>query len=234
MEFRLWIGLWTCLFLFLFVMFNLSFLVKYITRFTEDCFATLVAVIFIIDALKSIYKLKELTMTIGLTKMDANNDSNNLMKLINQTPYASENLSSIVYSRELQLRRAENDSTFYFSAILFLLTFMICMGLKSFLHMPYLTAGIRKFLSDFAVCISIVFASLLDYWMNLNTVKLTLPSVFEVSPDKFRSFNFSRYIYCTKVFFFCLSLLKLVETGLFPSILVATRYKPFSLPFFQQ
>ena len=179
MEFRLWIGMWTCLFLFLFVMFNLSFLVKYITRFTEDCFATLVAVIFIIDALKSIYKLKELTLTIGLAKMDSNNDSNNLVKLINQTPYG--NLSPIAYSRELQLRRAENDSTFYFSAILFMLTFMICMGLKSLLHMPYLTAGIRKFLSDFAVCISIVFSSLLDYWVNLNTLKLSLPSSFAVS-----------------------------------------------------
>lgn len=35
MEFRLWIGLWTALFLTILVAFNLSFLVKYITRFTE-------------------------------------------------------------------------------------------------------------------------------------------------------------------------------------------------------
>jgi hypothetical protein len=38
MEFRLWVGLWTSLFLLLIVMFNLSFLVKYITRFTEGYF----------------------------------------------------------------------------------------------------------------------------------------------------------------------------------------------------
>jgi hypothetical protein len=38
MEFRLWVGLWTSLFLLLVVMFNLSFLVKYITRFTEGYF----------------------------------------------------------------------------------------------------------------------------------------------------------------------------------------------------
>jgi hypothetical protein len=34
------------------LVFNLSFLVKYITRFTEDCFASLVAAIFIYDAIR--------------------------------------------------------------------------------------------------------------------------------------------------------------------------------------
>ena len=52
MEFRLWIGLWIGFFLLIFVAFNLSFLVKYITRFTEDSFASLVAIIFIIDSFK--------------------------------------------------------------------------------------------------------------------------------------------------------------------------------------
>ncbi len=42
MEFRLWVGLWTSLFLLLVVMFNLSFLVKYITRFTEGYFLVLI------------------------------------------------------------------------------------------------------------------------------------------------------------------------------------------------
>ena len=59
MEFRLWVGLWTELFLALICMLNLSFLVKYITRFTEDCFATLVAIIFIIDAIKSTIALRK-------------------------------------------------------------------------------------------------------------------------------------------------------------------------------
>ena len=58
MEFRLWIGLWIGFFLLIFVAFNLSFLVKYITRFTEDSFASLVAIIFIIDSIKYTYKLK--------------------------------------------------------------------------------------------------------------------------------------------------------------------------------
>ena len=55
MEFRLWIGLWTSFILIGFAVFNLSFLVKYITRFTEDCFASLVAIMFILDSIKSVF-----------------------------------------------------------------------------------------------------------------------------------------------------------------------------------
>ncbi|KAL3855467.1 hypothetical protein ACJMK2_014678 [Sinanodonta woodiana] len=50
MPFRLLIGLWTTLFLLLIVAFDLSALVKFITRFTEECFACLIALIFIYEA----------------------------------------------------------------------------------------------------------------------------------------------------------------------------------------
>ncbi|KAL3855461.1 hypothetical protein ACJMK2_014672 [Sinanodonta woodiana] len=50
MPFRLLIGLWTTLFLLLVVAFDLSALVKFITRFTEECFACLIALIFIYEA----------------------------------------------------------------------------------------------------------------------------------------------------------------------------------------
>lgn len=48
MSFRLWIGLWTALILFILVAVDASALVCYITRFTEENFATLIAFIFII------------------------------------------------------------------------------------------------------------------------------------------------------------------------------------------
>ncbi|KAK3611748.1 hypothetical protein CHS0354_014094 [Potamilus streckersoni] len=50
MPFRMLIGLWTTLFLLLVVAFDLSALVKFITRFTEECFACLIAIIFIYEA----------------------------------------------------------------------------------------------------------------------------------------------------------------------------------------
>jgi hypothetical protein len=47
MSFRWWIGMWIAAILLFFVAVDASFLVCYITRFTEENFATLIAFIFI-------------------------------------------------------------------------------------------------------------------------------------------------------------------------------------------
>ncbi|XP_055869430.1 sodium bicarbonate cotransporter 3-like isoform X3 [Biomphalaria glabrata] len=52
LPFRAWIGLWTAFLLLVVVAFDLSALVRYITRFTEESFASLIAVIFIVEAFK--------------------------------------------------------------------------------------------------------------------------------------------------------------------------------------
>lgn len=59
MPARVWIGLWTSLFILIIVIFNLSALVKYITRFTEESFATLIAVIFIVEAFKKLFQIED-------------------------------------------------------------------------------------------------------------------------------------------------------------------------------
>uniref|UniRef100_A0A1I8FJW3 Solute carrier family 4 member 4 n=1 Tax=Macrostomum lignano TaxID=282301 RepID=A0A1I8FJW3_9PLAT len=50
LPFRWWIGMWTALLLLVTVALDLSYLVKYITRFTEESFALLIAVIFVYEA----------------------------------------------------------------------------------------------------------------------------------------------------------------------------------------
>lgn len=47
---RIWIGSWVSLILFIMVAFDLSSLVKYITRFTEESFAVLISLIFVFEA----------------------------------------------------------------------------------------------------------------------------------------------------------------------------------------
>lgn len=54
LAFRFWIGMWVCLILLLMVAFDLSALVRYITRFTEESFAMLIALIFIYEAFKKL------------------------------------------------------------------------------------------------------------------------------------------------------------------------------------
>ncbi len=55
MTFRLWIGLWSSFFCLLIVAFDISAIVKYFTRFTEEAFAALIGIIFIVEALKKLY-----------------------------------------------------------------------------------------------------------------------------------------------------------------------------------
>lgn len=57
MTMRLYIGLWSCLFCILIVAFDLSSFVRYFTRFTEESFAALVGIIFIVESLKKLYKM---------------------------------------------------------------------------------------------------------------------------------------------------------------------------------
>ena len=57
---RQWIGLWTGIICILIVAFDGSFAVKYITRYTEESFATLISSIFIVDGFKKVFGIEDL------------------------------------------------------------------------------------------------------------------------------------------------------------------------------
>ena len=59
LSLRLWIGIWIGIMLLLLVAFDASAYVCYITRFTEELFATLVACIFIMSAFQNTYAIKK-------------------------------------------------------------------------------------------------------------------------------------------------------------------------------
>ena len=54
MSFRMWIGIWIAIFLLVMVALDLSVLVRYITRFTEESFSVLISLIFIAEAFKKL------------------------------------------------------------------------------------------------------------------------------------------------------------------------------------
>ncbi len=69
LSFRFWIGTWVSIFLLIIVMFDLSFLVRYITRFTEESFAVLISLIFIYEAFHKIFDIRfEAPVGIGHQK----------------------------------------------------------------------------------------------------------------------------------------------------------------------
>lgn len=64
MSFRFWIGSWITLILVILVAIDASALVCYITRFTEENFATLIAFIFIYKVLEGLERLGGLSKSI--------------------------------------------------------------------------------------------------------------------------------------------------------------------------
>ena len=54
LSFRFWIGLWVTAMLLVCVVFDLSSLVRFITRFTEESFAVLISLIFVVEAFRKV------------------------------------------------------------------------------------------------------------------------------------------------------------------------------------
>jgi hypothetical protein len=155
MEFRLWIGLWTAIILILFSVFNLSFLVKFITRFTEDCFATLVALMFIIDAVKSTLKIylkypakinyyiifnNESECICNITKNGNSTSDSKVFLQPNGTNVTKEGCfinEKFVDCKNLSKTNEFIPDVFFFSLLLFFLTFTICLLFKNFRNKNY-------------------------------------------------------------------------------------------------
>ncbi len=166
LEFRLWIGIWVFCLLFIFVTFNLSFLVKYITRFTEDCFASLVALIFIYDAIREILKIRQLypvnyrpntlldySCSCLFTDIEQNETDLNDTYLVDYL-FHGINLNE---SSQLACTKAGGFITgsgcltpvyhadiFFFSVLLFVFTFFICMALKEFRHSAFFPSKVSS------------------------------------------------------------------------------------------
>ncbi|XP_037958639.1 sodium bicarbonate cotransporter 3 isoform X2 [Teleopsis dalmanni] len=177
MTFRFWIGTWITVILLILTAIDASALVCYITRFTEENFATLIAFIFI-------YKAVENVLLIG-SKYPVNHDAYDCIC----SPPLNSNSSILDYVKYSRGQCAANNGTligtdcdqpesaniFLMSVILFLGTFTISVLLKDFKNALFFPSTVRQFISDFAVIIAIFAMSFLDFKMNVNTPKLEVP-----------------------------------------------------------
>ncbi|CAF1338245.1 unnamed protein product, partial [Didymodactylos carnosus] len=185
LEFRLWIGIWTAVLLLALVVFNLSFLVRYITRFTEDCFASLVAIIFIIDAVRETFDIRkrypvnyhpDVPLDYNCSCIFPSNSAYNDSDEFNRTECVK--LGGSLVGSGCLTPKYYSD-IFFFSVLLFFFTFIICLTLKEFRNTKFLPMKIRTTISDFAVLIAIILMSCWDLYLGLATPKLVVPSEFK-------------------------------------------------------
>ncbi|XP_076613723.1 electrogenic sodium bicarbonate cotransporter 4 isoform X2 [Chaetodon auriga] len=203
MELRLWIGLHSCLQCFLLVISDASYIIKYMTRFTEEGFSSLISFIFISDAIKKMVgALKYYPINRGF-KPDyitaykcecVAPDQASVLGLNVSAPLADDNMTVLFNLTDMdwsQLSKKEcvkyggmlvGSSCKYvpdlalMSFILFFGTYSMTVSLKKFKFSRYFPTKLRKLISDFAIIISILLFCGLDCLLELDTPKLHVPT----------------------------------------------------------
>uniref|UniRef100_A0A3Q1HTD9 Anion exchange protein n=1 Tax=Acanthochromis polyacanthus TaxID=80966 RepID=A0A3Q1HTD9_9TELE len=199
MELRLWIGIHSCLQCFILVATDASYIIKYMTRFTEEGFSSLISFIFISDAIKKM---------VGSFKYypintDFKPDYVTTYKCECLAPDPSEFTPWLRETKgELSSRRHKKECLKYggslvgksckfvpdlalMSFILFFGTYSMTVSLKKFKFSRYFPTKLRKLISDFSIFMSIMTFVGLDMLMGLKTPKLIVPTEFKPTrPDR--------------------------------------------------
>uniref|UniRef100_A0AAZ3RC57 Anion exchange protein n=1 Tax=Oncorhynchus tshawytscha TaxID=74940 RepID=A0AAZ3RC57_ONCTS len=208
MELRLWIGLHSCLQCLILVATDASYIIKYITRFTEEGFSSLISFIFISDAIKKMvgsFKYYPINrgfkpdyVTSYKCECIAPDQVYKILSvfffLTTVTDVCAYNITGLDWS---QLSKKEcvkyggallgNTCKYVpdlalMSFILFFGTYSMTVSLKKFKTSRYFPTMCRSLIGDFSIIISILVFCGIDYLLGLETPKLHVPT--EIKPTR--------------------------------------------------
>nr|XP_058911165.1 anion exchange protein 3 isoform X3 [Kogia breviceps] len=171
---RVWVGLWLVVFVLALVAAEGSFLVRYISPFTQEIFAFLISLIFIYETFHKLYKVFTehplLPFYPPEGALAAELDLNGSALPPTEGPPGPRN----------------QPNTALLSLILMLGTFLIAFFLRKFRNSRFLGGKARRIIGDFGIPISILLMVLVDYSItDTYTQKLTVPTGLSVtSPHK--------------------------------------------------
>lgn len=176
LEFRLWIGLWTALFLIVLVAFNASVIMRIFTRFTEEIFSALISFIFIYEAFEKIWKVHLTNPYNGYywypfwrrtcdcyefpddtsfnSYLRSNDGSSGLANATNLGSYWNLNTDSNFLCNGTVLRQwvgADCDikhEVLFFSIILFIGTFTVAFYFRRFKETPFFPTWVSQSLNS--------------------------------------------------------------------------------------
>ncbi|XP_031695125.1 electrogenic sodium bicarbonate cotransporter 4-like isoform X3 [Anarrhichthys ocellatus] len=243
MELRLWIGLHSCLQCFVLVLSDASYIIKYMTRFTEEGFSSLISFIFISDAIKKMvgawkyYPINRGFKPDYVTSYRCDCIAPDQALAFNVSAPASDDNMTLLFNLTgldwSQLSKKEcmkfggmlvGNSCKYvpdlalMSFILFFGTYSMTVSLKKFKFSRYFPTKLRSLISDFSIIISILVFCGLDHLMELDTPKLHVPTEI-----KLRKLISDFAIFMSIMSFVGLDMLMGLET---PKLIVPTEFKP--------
>ncbi|KAL7989796.1 hypothetical protein Chor_012462, partial [Crotalus horridus] len=201
------IGLWTTFMCFLLVATDASSLICYITRFTEEAFASLICLIFIFEAIEKLFKLgrtypfymdsnlDHLTLYYCRCTAPTNPTNDTLIYWDNQKIDPSKVAWANLTVSQCQEMHGEfigstcgdkgplTPDVLLWCFILFFTTYILSSTLKKFRSSTYFPTKIRYVVGDFAIFITIVVMVLIDYFTGIPSPKLNVPGAFKPTRD---------------------------------------------------
>ncbi|KAI5639659.1 HCO3- transporter family domain-containing protein [Phthorimaea operculella] len=165
-----------------------SALVCYITRFTEENFACLIAFIFIYKAVENVISIGKKfplkTRPDEVLNYECYCLPSNYSRVPDQFNWTAVDKESCQFFNGTLAgggcdTKVYVPDVFLMSIILFLGTFIISVILKDFKNSLFFPSKVRQVISDFSVIIAILSMSFLDYKVGVKTPKLEVPSEFK-------------------------------------------------------
>ncbi|XP_072048031.1 electroneutral sodium bicarbonate exchanger 1-like [Amphiura filiformis] len=193
LSFRFWIGLWTAALCIVLVATDMSAMVKYFTRFTEESFSSLISFIFIYEAIHKLYQVYEKYPI-------KSHPTSNYSWYYECECGPGENDTGVIDWDVIKLEKCEKQGgvpvgedchealhhppmpdIFLMSAVLMFGTFAIAYSLKEFRTSRYFPTRVRQTVSDFAVLVAVLAMVGLDALFGIPTPKLSVPTTFHPS-----------------------------------------------------
>ncbi|KAJ8277030.1 hypothetical protein GJAV_G00070680 [Gymnothorax javanicus] len=172
---RVWIGFWLIIIVIVIVAFEGSFLVRFVSRFTQEIFSFLISLIFIYETFS---KLAKIFLEHPLKRCSISNGT-----IVNATvdSGAAGNTTDV---GPIKVRGEPN--TALLSLVLMFGTFFIAFYLRKFKNSAFFPGRLRRVIGDFGVPIAIFIMVLVDCGIqDTFTQKLSVPSGLSVtSPEK--------------------------------------------------
>ncbi|XP_030625943.1 anion exchange protein 2b isoform X2 [Chanos chanos] len=173
---RVWIGLWLIVIVLLMVAFEGSFLVRFVSRFTQEIFSFLISLIFIYETFS---KLGKIFLEHPLKGCSIEN-STDVSENFTLSPLADNSTT------QGPVKVVGQPNTALLSLVLMAGTFFIAFYLRKFKNSAFFPGRLRRVIGDFGVPIAILIMVLIDYSIqDTYTQKLSVPRGFSVtSPEK--------------------------------------------------
>ncbi|XP_034426742.1 solute carrier family 4 member 1b (Diego blood group) [Hippoglossus hippoglossus] len=177
---RVWVGVWLVIIVLIVVAFEGSFLVRYISRFTQEIFSILISLIFIYETfakLARIYKAHPLVLNYDHLNSTVENPWHPKVEETIIFDNATGNTTVLI-----QTIKPPYPNTALLSMCLMLGCFFIAFFLRQFKNGTFLPGKVRRLIGDFGVPIAIFLMIVVDYNIgDTYTQKLVVPKGLMVS-----------------------------------------------------